>query len=108
MKKMFALLIFIAIPVLVFAMAGVSNGEGSKGEALFKQHCAMCHPNGSNIVNPAMTLQKKTREANGVKTAADIVGKMRNPGPGMTKFDAKTLPDKDANEIAQYILKTFK
>ncbi len=78
MKKTFALFIFLAIPVLVFGMAGMS-GAASRGEALFKQHCAICHPDGGNIVNPAMTLQKKTREANGVKTAADIVGKTRNP-----------------------------
>jgi len=26
----------------------------------------------------------------------------------MTKFDAKALPEKDAKEVAEYILKTFK
>ena len=33
---------------------------------------------------------------------------MRAPGPGMPKFDKKALPDKDAKEVAEYILKTFK
>jgi cytochrome c6 len=33
---------------------------------------------------------------------------MRKPGPGMTQFDKKTVPDKEANAIAVYILKTFK
>jgi len=33
---------------------------------------------------------------------------MRSPGPGMTKFDAKTIPDKEAKAIADYILRTFK
>jgi cytochrome c6 len=33
---------------------------------------------------------------------------MRNPGPGMNKFDEKTIPDKEAKMIADYILKTFK
>jgi cytochrome c6 len=32
---------------------------------------------------------------------------MRNPGPGMTAFDEKTIPDTDAKEIAEYVLKTF-
>jgi hypothetical protein len=32
---------------------------------------------------------------------------MRNPGQGMTQFDEKTIPDKDAKEIGGYILKTF-
>jgi hypothetical protein len=33
---------------------------------------------------------------------------MRNPGPGMTRLDEKTIPDKDAMEIARYILEAFK
>ena len=68
---------------------------------------AVCHPDGGNIVNPQKTLHKKDREANGVKTTSDIVNKMRNPGPGMTQFDGKTISDKDAAAIAGYILKTF-
>ena len=80
----------------------------SGGAKLFERHCAACHPNGGNIVNPAFTLHKKDREAHGVRTAKDIVGKMRKPGRGMTAFDAKTVPDKDAGEIAEYIIKTFK
>ena len=81
--------------------------EAKSGEALFKQHCSPCHADGGNAINPQKTLHKKDREANGVKTAADIIGKMRNPGPGMTKFDETTLPDKDAQAIAEYELKTF-
>ena len=42
------------------------------------------------------------------QSAKDIVGKMRNPGPGMTRFDAKTVSDKDAQEIAAYILQAYK
>jgi len=79
----------------------------AKGEALFKQHCAVCHPEGGNIVNPQKTLHKKDREVNGVRTASDIVWKMRNPGSGMLKFDERTLSDIDAKEIAEYVLKTF-
>ncbi len=83
------------------------QAETNSGEALFKQHCSACHPDGGNNISPQKTLHLKDREANGVKTASDIVGKIRNPGPGMTKFDDKTLPDKDAQAIAEYILKTF-
>ncbi|MBW6503830.1 c-type cytochrome [bacterium] len=100
-----AVSVCLAIPA-----AGLYAAEKteSKGEKLFQQHCASCHPNGGNIIKPALTLHKKDREAHGVKTAKDIVGKMRNPGPGMIRFDAKTISDKDAMEIAQYILKTYK
>jgi cytochrome c6 len=33
---------------------------------------------------------------------------MRKPGPGMTPFDEKVIPDKTAEAIAEYIAKTFK
>ncbi len=96
--------------VLAFAAAGIA-GESPKargGEELFKEHCAVCHPDGGNIVNPKKTLHKADREANAIKTAADIVGKMRNPGPGMSTFDKAALPDRDAKKIAEYIIRTFK
>ncbi len=80
---------------------------GKSGEALFQQHCSPCHPDGGNNINPQKTLHKKDREANGVKTVEDIIGKMRTPGPGMTKFDERTLPDADAKAIAEYAMKTF-
>ncbi len=107
MKKTFILLQLFALAVLVVVTSGTARGEGNNGEALFKQHCSVCHPDGGNIVNPAKTLHKKDREANGVKTSSDIVRKMRNPGPGMTQFDEKTISEKDAGAIAGYILKTF-
>ena len=90
--------------------APVPSSEASTvktGEALFKEHCAVCHPDGGNIVNPKRTLHKKDREANKVNTKTEIVGLMRKPGPGMSVFDVKILPDRDAHEIAEYILKTF-
>ena len=95
----------LALPAAVVYGAEKKESEGAK---LFQQHCASCHPGGGNIINAAFTLHKKDRDAHGVKTAKDIIGKMRNPGPGMPRFDAKTITDKDANAIAGYILKTFK
>ena len=108
MKKIFMLFSVLAVAVLVFATFAGAKEQGKNGEDLFKQHCSPCHADGGNIVNPQKTLHKKDREANGVKKATDIVGKMRNPGTGMTKFDEQTVPDKDAKAIAEYILKTFK
>jgi cytochrome c6 len=103
----------LIVTVAVFAMGAFASGvvaaeAKAKGEALFKEKCATCHPDGGNIMNAKKTLKKKDLEANKLKGAAEIVKYMRNPGPGMTKFDAKSLPDKDAKEIAAYILKTFK
>ncbi len=105
MKKSLAVLMF---SIFVCSVAAIGFAEDPTGEELFKKNCAPCHVNGGNVVNAAFTLHKKDREAHGVKTAKDIVGKMRNPGPGMTKFDKKTISDKDAMKIAQYVMKTFK
>ncbi len=107
MKKIVIQFLIVAVAVLVCGTAGAEKAQVKKGEALFKQYCSACHAGGGNSVTAGKTLLKKDREANGVKTASDIVKKMRNPGPGMTKFDEKTIPDADAKEIAAYILKTF-
>ncbi len=107
MKRVMDLLVLAMTGCLVAGAALASEG-GKKGEALFKQHCAVCHPAGGNIVKPEMTLLKKHLESHHKNSVKAIVNAMRNPGPGMTKFDAKIIPGKDAKAIAEYILKTFK
>lgn len=109
--KTFGKIVVLAVSVcLAVPAVGLCASEKneSKGAKLFQQHCASCHPDGGNIIKPALTLRKKDMDAHGIKTADAIVGKMRNPGPGMTRFDAKTISDKDAKEIAEYIRKSFK
>ena len=103
MKKV---IMIIASAMLV--VSGSATVFAASGEELFKQHCAVCHPDGGNIIKPELTLQKKVLAQHGIKDWKGIVKNMRNPGAGMTKFDAKTIPDKDAKAIAEYVLKTFK
>ena len=98
----------VAAALCIPAAYGHAKGKGESGKALFNKNCASCHANGGNVVNPKFGLHKKDREAHGVKTAKDIIGKMRNPGPGMPKFDKSAIPDRDAKKIADYIIKTFK
>ena len=90
------------------ATAPAAADMAKTGEALFKQHCASCHPDGGNIIKPEYTLQAKSLAAHKISTPEDIVKIMRNPQPGMTKFDEATIPEKDAMEIARYIQNTFK
>ena len=78
------------------------------GKKEFAEHCAVCHKDGGNIINAAKTLHKSDLDKNGIKTNADIINLMRNPGPGMTKFDSKTVTEREAKAIADYVLKTFK
>jgi cytochrome c6 len=93
--------------VLICHAAPAPASDGSQGEQAFAKNCAVCHPGGGNIINAAKTLHKASLSANGIRGPADIVGKMRNPGPGMTQFDEKTIPDATARAIADYVLKTF-
>ena len=108
MRRLFFVLFLVVfiLGTVAFAFAKETS-EVSRGEKLFMANCKVCHPDGGNIVNPKKTLHKADREANGVKTVEDVIKRMRNPGPGMTKFDEKNYPDKDARAIAEYVLKTF-
>lgn len=91
--------------VALLCCIGVSSCAAERtGEALFKKHCTVCHPNGGNIINPRKTLRKKDIAANNIRTEDDIVRIIRNPGPGMSRFDEKMVSDRDAREIAEYIL----
>lgn len=110
MKRLGAILLIGSLLVLMLVIVGSGSdvlADGKSGEALFKEHCALCHPDGGNIVNPKKTLHKKDLDANKIKSKDDIVRVMRKPGPGMTTFDAKLISDKDAKELAEYILKKF-
>jgi mono/diheme cytochrome c family protein len=83
------------------------QAEAKTGEDLFKKYCAVCHPDGGNIVKPEMTLHSSSLKEHKITTAADIVKIMRNPNPGMTKFDETMISDQEAAEIAEYVLKNY-
>lgn len=108
MKKMTVLLVSVLTVCCVGAIAFAEKASKDTGEAEFKEHCAICHPDGGNVVNPKKTLHKADREANNIRSEADIAKLIRKPGPGMTTFDEKTISDKQAREVAKYIFKTFK
>ena len=106
----------LSFVVLLISLPGRAASADMPGETLFKQHCAVCHPDGGNVINPQKTLHKKDLAANNIKTAEDIVTKMRNPGPvpthpqewgGMKIFDVKKISDENALKIGEYILSTF-
>jgi cytochrome c6 len=103
-----AALLFAATPALAAGSGAKGKAGAESGEKLFQQHCAVCHPDGGNIINPKKTLRSKDLQANNITKPEDIVKVMRNPGPGMPTFDEKTIPDPEAREIGEYILKSFK
>lgn len=98
----------IVLPVIIFLLLlSVAGGAQYDGKADFEMFCSGCHPKGGNTINPAKSLRKMDREANGIKKSADIVRVMRKPGAGMRAYTRQDIPDKRARAIADYILKTF-
>lgn len=78
------------------------------GEALFRQFCHNCHPDGGNVSDPERTLHGSDLQNKRITKPEDIVRIMRNPLSRMIRFDAETVSDKDARTIAEYVLNTFK
>lgn len=78
------------------------------GKALFKQFCANCHPDGDNVSDPKRNLHGSTLRAKHITRPEDIVKIMRNPLSRMLRFDATTIPEADALEIAEYVLYAFR
>jgi cytochrome c6 len=85
----------------------VASAGDMSGKELYEKHCAMCHPGGGNVMNKAKTLHDEDLKKNGIETADDIVNLMRNPGPGMLKFDREKISDDEARKIAEYVLEAF-
>lgn len=102
MKSPYYLVLTALLLALPFAGQAENTGRGD-----FERHCSGCHPEGGNPLNPAKTLHRQIREANGVKTAADIVRIMRKPGQGMKTYTREDISDKRAKSLAEYILATF-
>ncbi|MBT1072439.1 c-type cytochrome [Pelotalea chapellei] len=102
--------IFLIVFTLLFsALHAEADAKGRlSGEKEFEKHCASCHPDGANTINQNKPLKKESLKKNGITNWQGIVAVMRQPGPGMIKFDQQTIPDKEARAIAEYVLKTFK
>ncbi len=96
-------------PAVPAASSAPAAGQAApSGEALFKQFCWACHPDGGNVSDPERTLRSSALKRNRITTPDDIVRIMRNPLSRMIRFDRDTLSDREAQAIAEYILTTFK
>jgi len=92
----------LTVTALAIAVAaGSALAEQKSGEALYKEKCASCHPNGGNVMNPKETLK-------GLKNQNAILKQIRKGGGGMPAFDKKSLSDAEAKAIATYVITTFK
>jgi len=104
-----SLLLLVLVTLVTTPFPGCSDKRGlSSGEKLFSLHCASCHPGGSNTTTPSKTLKTVDLQAGMITTPEDIIQKIRNPGPGMPRYTEAMIPEKEARQIARYILETFR
>lgn len=94
--------------VITAATAAAGCAGNNAGEALFRDHCSFCHPDGGNIRREDKGLTRADLLRNNISSSADIVAYLRRPGPDMPAFDGQALPDRDAAVLADYILKKFR
>jgi len=106
-----SLLAALALAILVSACASSGTSTPGKkvdvGKMLFEQHCAICHPDGRNLIRPEKTLVRERLEKVGLSTTGALVTLMRHPGPGMKTFPPETLTNEEVTAIARYVLETF-
>jgi cytochrome c6 len=106
--KASCVLVILLLAVIICGMAPACKGTAVSGADLFMMHCTGCHPGGGNTVKPQKTLHAKDLNANNIRTAEDIVEKIRNPGAGMPRFGESLIPRKDALRLGKYILATYR
>ena len=66
----------VAVALLCGPLDVQSARAASPGEQGFMKNCAVCHPNGGNIIKPEDTLDRKALEREGIRTPADVVRTM--------------------------------
>lgn len=101
------------VPLLLITLTTIASGctgsgDRASGAELFALHCASCHPDGGNTINPSRTLRRDVLRANNIVTPGDIVERIRKPGPGMPRFSPAVIPDRDALRIAEHVLASFR
>ncbi len=92
---------------LVFAEKGtaVSSDDAKAGERLYATNCGGCHPNGGNVINPALPVIGSAP----LKSPDAFIQFNRNPvrpdgSKGtMPAFTKERLSDQELKEIYQYI-----
>ncbi|TAM85864.1 cytochrome c [bacterium] len=84
-----------------------SASDLSNGKKIYAANCASCHgASGTGGVGPSLHGALKTPVMKRTKTA--LVAWIRDPKPPMPKLYPGTLKAKDVDDVAGYVLATFK
>lgn len=83
-----------------------SSDRFRAGEKLFRANCSSCHPNGGNVISPALPVKGSSR----LKDPATFLSFVRNPTlpdgsqGAMPPFSDEEISDHTVHELYQYIV----
>ncbi|NET56738.1 MAG: c-type cytochrome [Symploca sp. SIO2E6] len=103
MKKILSVILAIALFSFAFATPALA-GDATKGAAVFKQNCQVCHAGGKNTVNKKKTLSKEDLEKYGKNSLEAIVSQVTNGAGAMPAFGRRIKPASKIEDVAAYVL----
>jgi len=78
-------------------------GGGASASAIYASHCASCHPNGGNIINPDLPV----RGAPQLGSYASFRTLMRQGHGAMPAFPSSQISDSQLQELYRYVLSAY-
>jgi cytochrome c6 len=91
-----------AVPPETSPLAG-STVPISDGQTLFQNHCAGCHAQGGNSLNPA----KPVKGSAYLSSVAAFTGFVRQPSGAMPAFDEGALSTAEVKQMYDYVKQAF-
>lgn len=73
--------------------------QARQGALLFVNNCWSCHPEGGNLIAPALQLRSSTK----LQDLTIFVGWIRHPNPPMPPFPLERVSDQQARILYQYV-----
>ena len=106
MKNLEAKVMIIMAAVLLMTGMGLGaeKGKGKTGQEEFQANCAVCHPEGGNVIKP----DKPLKGSDKLKDFKIFQAWIRNPVPPMTAFTTVQISEQQARAIYDYILTASK
>ena len=101
-SKNFFLICLYCIFFFISLSTQVNALETNSGGNLFKNHCAGCHINGSNIIRRSKNLKIGSLKHNGIDSPEEIA-KIARQGIGIMDGYEEQLGDNGAQAVADWV-----
>ena len=85
-------------------LPALAETNTTDGAAIFRIHCAGCHPNGGNIIRRGKTLKQRALKRNGMDSRVAIAALVKNGKNNMSAYKDR-LDTPEINAVAAYVQK---